>query len=914
MQKINYNIIYIFYIIVISFSSYILALNGEFLSDDYVHIYFMQKMDNDIMILLKNFYSNWLDVPTTAFYRPLISVTLYIDHLLWGWNPLGYHLTNIIFHTLNGILIFLIALNFHKDFDGSKLIVFLVSLLFVTHPIHPEAVYWIIGRVDSQSAFFYLFSLLLFILYHRNGFYKYCIVSMLSFVAALASKEPTVTLPAILTLYIFYSISITSKIGFFKSILNSFFETKYFWIILILYFILRFYALGTFGGGYSGVSTDFFSTEYLSRWKSLLYLVIPINKELNIHLYFFEIIFSIIWFSIFSLILIKKIDRKYLLLLLFFLVAFLIILVPSATVFYIFDNLEASRFLYLPSAIFFIMLSVILGDKYFFINKIYYLLLNFLLIILVILFLYHLTKNLHPWINSSKEMKFFKEEITKIIDNRKASKDDISRSIVLVGIPDSIHGAQFLRNGYSGLFSEVILGEKINNIVPILDYDLYGVKSVEIKNLLREKKNNELFGIYRYHINSGFKKITNYNKLDLTYYKKNIDIVSFHHLEKINNIFFQSGEQPWIKYKLMSQNNHIELLYFKVSLKYKNKNEVENSLKVYWSDNIELFTESKSMNSQYSNCFDEVCEYIFPISASTNWFKSIKDIYFMLGIPKNVKNGFEINDIDIKYSEDYNKENIIDLKSFDFSLFENLILNEEDNSISLESKNKNEYIKFPKIHIDPISTDFISFDMKLSNKKFVAQEKIKFYWTTSLDKQLSEQKSVAIELNKDNGFNTYYIPLKHVPLWWSIGDIQQLFLVPLYGEAKIEIKNIKIGNKLLVPKLEFSNVKNSEISVNKFSGSGSVFKRVKKGEKIILNYNLNDNSEYSLIISKTPPSVSNILSNSDNYIEKYELDKINNEISIDTKNLNQAMYFLRIINQNKTNNSLTSDTIALLID
>ena len=56
------------------------------------------------------------------------------------------------------------------------------------------------------------------------------------------------------------------------------------------------------------------------------------------------------------------------------------------------------------------------------------------------------------------------------------------------------------------------------------------------------------------------------------------------------------------------------------------------------------------------------------------------------------------------------------------------------------------------------------------------------------------------------------------------------------------------------------------------------------------------------------------MSNSDNYIEKYELDKINNEISIDTKNLNQAMYFLRIINQNKTNNSLTSDTIALLID
>ena len=38
------------------------------------------------------------------------------------------------------------------------------------------------------------------------------------------------------------------------------------------------------------------------------------------------------------------------------------------------------------------------------------------------------------------------------------------------------------------------------------------------------KKNNELFGIYRYHINSGFKKITNYNKLDLTYYKKNIDM------------------------------------------------------------------------------------------------------------------------------------------------------------------------------------------------------------------------------------------------------------------------------------------------------------------------------------------------------------------------------------------------------
>jgi|GEM_PF-2992444 len=907
---------YILLLIIIGFMSYWTALKGDFLSDDYVHVYFMQKMDNDIEVLLKNFYSNWLDIPTTAFYRPLISVTLYIDHLIWGWNPFGYHLTNIIFHLFNGVLAFLIASNFHKNFNSNIILIFLISTLFIVYPLHPESVYWIIGRVDSQLTFFYLLSLYMFISFQNKSLKRYYVVSLLAFLAALGSKEPAVTLPAILTSYTFYITFVQSEKSFFSSILISLIKTKIFWFIVIFYFILRFYALGTLGGGYSGVSTDFFTFEYLSRWIGLLYLFVPINQELYDSLQIIKIIFSLLWIGILFLLLIRKYEKKYILLMLLCIIVFIITLIPIATVFNIFHNLEASRFLYLPSAIFFTFLAILLQDNYFSTKKSYFYLLNFLFSFLILISFYQLKQNLVPWENATNEMKIFKQqlEVLTLEREKKAAQD---KPIVLTGIPDSINGAQFLRNGYGGLFSNAFRDKQLNNVLPILDNDFYGVKSVEIKNILRNNS-SDLFGVYRYKLGKGFIKIRQDENITKISKQEKIStmIENTHHLEYKNYNYFANGNEPWIKYKLSTGLDYGNILYIKLVLSYNNINEASESLRLYWSDIPNRFLESEAINSQLFNCYNNECEYVFSIASSSKWDPSKYYKYLMISMPRKTQEGFRINLLDIR-SIGENVEKIFNdqLISIDVSSFKKSFYNKETNTIAMIAENNNEYIKLPQIYINPIDTDYISLNMKVDSVKSNNYNSGKLYWTTMLQPKMSEQKSIKIDLVDDDDFHTYVIPLKHLPLWWTLGDIKQLFFVPFYGESKIEIKDISIGKKLVVPEIKFEDINNNMNDLSLIAGTGSVFKRVKQSETIILNYNTQESiTNYSLLISNAPPVVSNLFSKSDKYIVEYMINQGNNKFILNTSGLNKGMYFLRLVKKDKSLNSLTSDTIALLID
>lgn len=902
-------ILYILFLISISFIAYWSSLEGGFLSDDYVHIYYMQKMDNDISILLKNFYSNWLDVPTTAFYRPLISVTLYLDHLLWGWNPFGYHLTNLIFHTFNGALIFLIISNYSKKNNQS--LIFLIAILFVIHPIHPESVYWIIGRVDSQSTFFYLLSLYSFLLFNKTNFYRYSILSMLSFVLALASKEPAITLPAILLICVFYKIFLFEKESFFKSVLKSFIKTKIYWFIIILYLILRYYALGTIGGGYNGASTNFFTLEYIVRWLDLLYLFIPINMSIYNTFHFTKELFIIGWLGILILIIFRKYEKQYLFLIFFLCISFIITLIPISTVFKIFNDLEASRFLYLPSAIFFIFLGILLQDNYFHTKRFYFYFLNFFLLFLVFLSFFQLKQNLFPWENSTSEMKFFVKELDKIVNERE-KKSQEEKSIVLTGIPDSINGAQFLRNGYAGLFSNAFRNKQLNNVLPILDNDFYKVKSVEIKNNLRNDSSN-LYGVYRYEIGIGFRKVKqeNLDKKELNNGEVSLFQNDLHHLEIKNGTYFPIGAQPWIKFKLSTEKSDVSnILLIKLVLEYNSINEISKTLQLYWTNN-DIFIESKSIKNQFLNCKNTKCEYIFPVLSSENWNISENYKNFMISMPSNSTSGFNMKHIDVINNQDVK---IMDIKSLDFSLFNKVEYNEEANSISFLSNN-NEYLKLPRFNINPIFTDYISFDMKISDFDPEIKGNTKLYWTTNLQNQMSESKSININLINNDKFNTYIFPLKHLPLWWTIGDINQLSIVPFYGKSKLEIKNISIGGNLIIPNIKF---KSNEIDKNKLSlisGTSSVFKRIKSSEDVILEYILNDYStDYSLILGNMPPYTSNLLTDNDKYLKKYFIDKAHNQFVLKTSDLKTGMYFLRIIRNDESINSLTSDTIAILIE
>lgn len=91
-----------------------------------------------------------------AFYRPLFWTSLALDRLLWGLNPTAFHLTNLLLHWLNGVLVFALLRRLGMPALPSSAAV----MIWLGLPINTEAVAWISGRSVVLMTFFVLAGLL----------------------------------------------------------------------------------------------------------------------------------------------------------------------------------------------------------------------------------------------------------------------------------------------------------------------------------------------------------------------------------------------------------------------------------------------------------------------------------------------------------------------------------------------------------------------------------------------------------------------------------------------------------------------------------------------------------------------------------------------------------------------------------
>lgn len=141
------------------------------------------------------------------YYRPVQMITYMIDFSLWGFNPFGYHLTNVVLHILVALSVF----SLFNIITGDKRTAFFGALLYAVHPAHTAAVAYIAGRADSLAVLFSLLSLILFH-YHFKAYSRRASVflyglSLLAFLAALLSKETAVIFPAVVLLYRLFFIN-----------------------------------------------------------------------------------------------------------------------------------------------------------------------------------------------------------------------------------------------------------------------------------------------------------------------------------------------------------------------------------------------------------------------------------------------------------------------------------------------------------------------------------------------------------------------------------------------------------------------------------------------------------------------------------------------------------------------------------
>jgi protein O-mannosyl-transferase len=131
-----------------------------------------------------------------ANWHPLTWMSHALDCQWFGLNPAGHHLTSIVLHTLNAVLLFLLLWRATRRLGLS----FLVAAVFALHPVNVESVVWLSERKNVLSTFFFLLTLGAYGWYvRRPGWKRYLAVAGL-FVCALAAKPMVITLPFVLVL------------------------------------------------------------------------------------------------------------------------------------------------------------------------------------------------------------------------------------------------------------------------------------------------------------------------------------------------------------------------------------------------------------------------------------------------------------------------------------------------------------------------------------------------------------------------------------------------------------------------------------------------------------------------------------------------------------------------------------------
>jgi len=478
---------------VITFLAYKSILFNFFSGDDFVHLEWLHRAFAQPEMLWRNFVTNWPNVETCKFYRPLIPLSLAFDYAIWRNNGLGFHLTNVFIHLINSVVLYLVLFESgteaiqsrsfskpdtvdsitSKDLeDGDKLATNSIQLwalssaaLFAIYPLHPEPVSWISGRVDTIVAMFLLSSLWLYLKARRLKNVVFMASSLLCFTCALGSKEMAVAFPLVLAAF---EVLLPTRVS--EDLKERSFKTLPFWICLLLYFILRRFALGTFIGGYDD-SLAVNPGQLIASWAHAFKLMwLPFNAEVfppgdMIRIFWMVTTAVALWLFLESLMK-DKIARLLGGLLISW---FLLTLLPVFKVLSINNDLQGSRLAYLATGPLCAILC--LGcwslkptarsekDGLTILRKV-------VLFSMLSLSFLALKTNNDPWRESGIQSSAVLHELDKLY-----SSSATDPPTYFVGLPDSIKGAYFMRNAIDGMTHYPQISRTATNCFVIDNFD-----------------------------------------------------------------------------------------------------------------------------------------------------------------------------------------------------------------------------------------------------------------------------------------------------------------------------------------------------------------------------------------------------------------------------------------------------------
>ncbi|MGI9230048.1 MAG: tetratricopeptide repeat protein [Gammaproteobacteria bacterium] len=160
---------------------------------------------------LKDIWFNLGVIGSESHYWPVLYTTFWLEHKLWGFDaphsPWGFHTVNILLHSINTLLLWKLLLR--MQVPGA----WLIAAVFAVHPVHVEAVAWIIARKDLLATLFFLLAAGYWLRFREQSKSRHSplkprivlyLLMLLMYTAGVLSKTVAITLPAILLVHVWW--------------------------------------------------------------------------------------------------------------------------------------------------------------------------------------------------------------------------------------------------------------------------------------------------------------------------------------------------------------------------------------------------------------------------------------------------------------------------------------------------------------------------------------------------------------------------------------------------------------------------------------------------------------------------------------------------------------------------------------
>ncbi len=351
-------------LIFLSFAAHFNVLFNEFVYDE-IPLVMENKWIKNVKFIPDIFTSSLWAVhfeESGHYYRPIIHLLYMLDYHLFGLAPWGYHLTKLMLHTLNVVLVYLIAdfiisrnkESIFHDIAPVKHVPIVTAIFFALHPVHVEVV-----AISIAESAFSLFFLLAFLFYIRaqGSYLASYFLSAFFFLVALLSKETAIVFPAVVFLYDYI-------FGAYRGVKDAIKRYAIYFVVVGGYFPFRSAALGGFIKEVADRYFTFFEIlinipPLFSKYVFKMFMPVGLNAAYVFHpvtgLTDARLIGSLLFISLCSYFLFRlwKTDK----LASFSLLWFFLAITPAFYIPALGEHAFAERYLYLPSVGFFLFFS-----------------------------------------------------------------------------------------------------------------------------------------------------------------------------------------------------------------------------------------------------------------------------------------------------------------------------------------------------------------------------------------------------------------------------------------------------------------------------------------------------------------------------------------------------------------------------